>query len=142
MQSAYIGRYNCFLYNQNISKNIIRYQTTFKFYITRIMNLKFFQEIKIFWAVEWILYIGLSLVAGWFASGVIGHFRTGKTSFSHHEEEDKRGQIIYLLHWKHKWLSFFIPWRNWYVQALLHAYTLTQKRWVTNIIKVFSSELI
>ena len=61
------------------------------------MKLKFYEEIKIVWAVEWILYIGLSVAAGWFASGVIDHFTTGKTSFSHHEEKNIRGQIIYFI---------------------------------------------
>ena len=65
------------------------------------MKLKFYEEIKIVWAVEWILYIGLSVAAGWFASGVIDHFTTRKTSFSHNGESDRRGQII-ILHLKHK----------------------------------------
>ena len=73
----------------------------YKLNIARRMKLKFCEESKIVWALEWILYIGLSLAAAWFASGVIGNFTTRKTSFSHNEEADLRGQII-ILHLKHK----------------------------------------
>ena len=71
-------------------------KNTFKLNIARRMKLKFCEESKIVWALEWILYIGLSLAAGWFASGVIGNFTTEKTSFSHNSEADRRGQIIIL----------------------------------------------
>ena len=71
-------------------------KNTFKLNIARRMKLKFCEESKIVWALEWIFYIGLSLAAGWFASGVIGNFTTGKTSFSHNSEADRRGQIIIL----------------------------------------------
>ena len=64
--------------------------------MARRMKLRFCEESKIVWALEWILYIGLSLAAGWFASGVIGNFATRKTSFSHNGEADRRGQIIIL----------------------------------------------
>ena len=36
--------------------------------------------------MEWIFFIGFSIVAGWFASGVLGQFFSEKTSFSQHEE--------------------------------------------------------
>ena len=42
---------------------------------------------KVFKIVEWILYIGLCIVSGWFASGVLYHFFSQKTSFSQHEEK-------------------------------------------------------
>ena len=53
-------------------------KNTFKLNIARRMKLKFCEESKIVWALEWILYIGLSLAAAWFASGVIGNFATRK----------------------------------------------------------------
>ena len=71
-------------------------KNTFKLNIARRMKLKFCEESKIVWALEWILYIGLSVAAGWFASGVIDHFTTRKTSFSHNSEADRRRQIIIL----------------------------------------------
>ena len=36
--------------------------------------------------LEWALMIGLSIVSGWFASGVIREFFLSKTSFSQYEE--------------------------------------------------------
>ena len=36
----------------------------------------------VFKTVEWILYIGLSIVSGWFASGVLQQFFSQKTNFS------------------------------------------------------------
>ena len=42
---------------------------------------------KVFKIVEWILYIGLCIVSGWFASGVLYHFFSNKTSFSQYEEK-------------------------------------------------------
>ena len=41
---------------------------------------------KVFKIVEWILFIGLSIVAGWFASDVIDQFFSRMTSFAQHEE--------------------------------------------------------
>ena len=37
--------------------------------------------------MEWIFFIGFSIVAGWFASRVLQQFFSGKTSFSQHEEK-------------------------------------------------------
>ena len=42
---------------------------------------------KAFKIIEWILFIGFSIVAGLFASGVIQHFFSQKTSFSQLEEK-------------------------------------------------------
>ena len=36
--------------------------------------------------MEWIFFIGFSIVAGWFASGVLEQFFSRKTSFSQQEE--------------------------------------------------------
>ena len=41
---------------------------------------------KVFKIIEWILYIGFSIVAGVFASGVLNHFFSQKTSYSQLEE--------------------------------------------------------
>ena len=44
-------------------------------------------QCKVFKIVEWILYIGLCIVSGWFASGVLQKFFSNQTSFSQHEEK-------------------------------------------------------
>ena len=41
---------------------------------------------KLFKIIEWILFIGFSIVAGWFASGVLEQFFSQKTSFAQLEE--------------------------------------------------------
>ena len=41
----------------------------------------------VFKILEWIMYVGLSIVSGWFASGVLQQFFSQKTSFSQHEEK-------------------------------------------------------
>ena len=41
---------------------------------------------KAFKIMEWICFIGFSIVAGWFASGVLEQFFSRKTSFSQQEE--------------------------------------------------------
>ena len=51
---------------------------------------------KVFKILEWILYIGLSIVAGWFASRVLQQFFSQKTSFSQHEEEVTTYPVISL----------------------------------------------
>ena len=42
---------------------------------------------KVFKIIEWIFFIGFSIVAGLFASGVLEQFFSHKTSFSQYEEE-------------------------------------------------------
>ena len=37
--------------------------------------------------LKWILYIGLSILSGWFSSGVLQHFFSHKKNFSQHEEK-------------------------------------------------------
>ena len=49
---------------------------------------------KAFKILEWILFIGFSIVAGWFASGVLEQFFSRKTSFSQHEEEVTNYPVI------------------------------------------------
>ena len=41
---------------------------------------------KLFKILEWILFIGFVIASGWFASGVLQHFFSEKTSFSQHKE--------------------------------------------------------
>ena len=41
---------------------------------------------KIFNILEWILFIGLGIVSGWFASGVLENFFSQKTSFAQYEK--------------------------------------------------------
>ena len=48
----------------------------------------------IFKILEWILYIGLSIVAGWFASGVLQQFFSHKTSFSQYEEKVTQYPVV------------------------------------------------
>ena len=49
---------------------------------------------KVFKIIEWIVFIGFSIVAGWFASGVIEQFISQKTSFSQHEEKVTNYPVI------------------------------------------------
>ena len=42
---------------------------------------------KVFKFLEWIFLIGFTIVAGWFASGVLEHFFSRKTGFTQHEKE-------------------------------------------------------
>ena len=46
--------------------------------------------------MEWIFFIGFSIVAGWFASRVLQQFFSQKTSFSQHEEEVTTYPVISL----------------------------------------------
>ena len=53
-----------------------------------IHNMKYtISKDKTFKIIEWILFIGFSIVAGFFASGVMQHFFSQKTSFSQLEEK-------------------------------------------------------
>ena len=49
-------------------------------------NLTSYQD-KVFKTVEWILFIGLIIISGLFASEVLEHFFSRKTSFSQHYEK-------------------------------------------------------
>ena len=51
---------------------------------------------KAFKIMEWIFFIGFSVVAGCFASGVLEQFFSQKTSFSQHEEEFTMYPVITL----------------------------------------------
>ena len=42
---------------------------------------------KIFKTLEWILFIGFTILAGWFASGVLEQFCSHRTSFSQYEKD-------------------------------------------------------
>ena len=42
---------------------------------------------KIFKSLELILFIGFTILAGWFASGVLEQFSSHRTSFSQYEKE-------------------------------------------------------
>ena len=42
---------------------------------------------KAFKDMEWILFIGFTILAGWFASSVLQQFFSRKTNFSQHEEK-------------------------------------------------------
>ena len=45
-------------------------------------------------AFEWVLFIGLCIIAGWFASGVVMQFFSRKTSFSRYEDRDTKYPVI------------------------------------------------
>ena len=49
---------------------------------------------KAFKFMEWIFFIGFSIVAGWFASGVLEQFFSRKTSFSQHEQQVTNYPVI------------------------------------------------
>ena len=51
---------------------------------------------KAFKILEWILFIGFSIAAGWFASSVLEQFFSLKTSFSQREEEFRNYPVISL----------------------------------------------
>ena len=52
---------------------------------------------KAFKIMEWICFIGFSIVAGWFASGVLEQFFSHKTSFSQHEGVFTKYPVISLV---------------------------------------------
>ena len=56
---------------------------------------------KAFKILEWILFIGFSIVAGWFASGVLQHYFSKKTSFSQNEVEDPVYPVVVIVFWGH-----------------------------------------
>ena len=49
---------------------------------------------KIFKTLEWILFIGFTILAGWFASGVLEQFCSHRTSFSQYENEITNYPVI------------------------------------------------
>ena len=49
---------------------------------------------NIFKIVEWILFIGFTIIAGWFASGVLEQFFLRRTSFSQCEKEITNYPVI------------------------------------------------
>ena len=49
---------------------------------------------KLVFAMEWALLIGLTIISGWFASGVLVNFVSQKSSFSQREEEVKTYPVI------------------------------------------------
>ena len=56
---------------------------------------------RVFKILEWILYIGLSIVSGWFASGVLYHFFSNKTSFSQYEEKVTQYPAVTIILYQH-----------------------------------------
>ena len=52
---------------------------------------------KLFKTLEWTLFIGFCIVAGWFASSVVENFFLRKTSFSQQEEEVRTYPVITIL---------------------------------------------
>ena len=59
---------------------------------------------KAFKILEWILFIAFSIVAGWFASGVLEQFFSHKTNFSQHEEKDTVYPVV-VIHFYHRHTS-------------------------------------
>ena len=49
---------------------------------------------KAFKILEWLFFIGFSIVAGWFALGVVQKFLSRKTGFTQHEEEVTNYPVI------------------------------------------------
>ena len=54
---------------------------------------------KVFKIIQWILFIVLITASGWFASGVLQHFFSRKTSFSKHIEEITDYPVISIILW-------------------------------------------
>ena len=49
---------------------------------------------NIFKIIEWILFIGFTIIAVWFASGVLEQFFLHRTSFSQYEKEITNYPVI------------------------------------------------
>ena len=49
---------------------------------------------RVFKILEWVLYIGLSIASGWFASGVLQQFYSNKTSFTQYEEKVTQYPVV------------------------------------------------
>ena len=54
---------------------------------------------KVFKIIQWILFIVLITASGWFASGVLQHFFSRKTSFSQHIEKVTHYPVISIILW-------------------------------------------
>ena len=54
---------------------------------------------NVFKILEWILFIGFVIASGWFASGVLQHFFSRKTSFSQHIEKVTHYPVISIILW-------------------------------------------
>ena len=52
--------------------------------------------------LEWVLFIGFTFVAGWFASGVLVQYFSSKTSFSQHEVEVTEYPVIAIVFFDRK----------------------------------------
>ena len=65
--------------------------------LTRIAMKCTISKDKVFKFLEWIFFIGLCIVCGWFASGVIKQFFSRKTSFAHYEEKFTKYPVITIL---------------------------------------------
>ena len=52
---------------------------------------------KVFKIIQWILFIVLISASGWFASGVLQHFFSHKTSFSQHQEKVNSYPIVNII---------------------------------------------
>ena len=52
--------------------------------------------------LEWILFIGFAIAAGWFAEESIKHFFSRKTSFSQHEEMVNDYPVITMVLFPHQ----------------------------------------
>ena len=57
---------------------------------------------KFFEILEWILFIGFAIVAGWFAEEAFVHWVSKKTSFSQHEETVADYPVITLVLFPHQ----------------------------------------
>ena len=57
---------------------------------------------KVFEILEFILFIGFAIIAGWFAHGVLDQFFSQRTSFSQHEKEFTDYPVISMVFFKHK----------------------------------------
>ena len=49
---------------------------------------------KLFTPLYWALYLGLCFISGWFASEVVEHYLSSKTSFSQHEEISIKRPVV------------------------------------------------
>ena len=60
------------------------------------MRCRISQE-KAFKMIEWILFIGFAITAGWFAHGVLEQFFSIRTSFSQHEEQITEYPVVVMI---------------------------------------------
>ena len=84
----YVSVYNQPSNNHSNSTNVKQTQESDQYHLSTTLNKmqhNIFQE-KLINGLEWVLFIGLCIVSGWFAYGVVNQFVSGKTSFAQHEE--------------------------------------------------------